>query len=303
MTRPQPARRDSLLAQRDTLLAQRDAIYGVDFSGAKDAERRIWIAHGVPKGGGLCIEACKPLSRWRPEAHGPEQAAQALAEFIQQHPSAAFALDFPFGLPRALLAPRTGWPGFLRSFRKTHASPEAFREFCRKSGAPGESRRATDALAHTPFCPYNLRIYRQTYFGIAHTLAPLVEQDVACAPPMQTLRAGKAWLMEICPASTLKAMGLYRRFPKYKQVGEASRRSRSGILAAVSAQGQLTLSHSLKQAILDDAGGDALDSVVAAFTAFKLLWAPHLPEVPPAHRRAALREAWVYCWPHALADT
>ena len=35
-----------------------DRIYGVDFSGAKDAGKKIWIAEGVVKGDSLLIEDC-----------------------------------------------------------------------------------------------------------------------------------------------------------------------------------------------------------------------------------------------------
>ena len=33
-------------------------IYGIDFSGAQDAGKKIWIAEGVVKGGSLLIEDC-----------------------------------------------------------------------------------------------------------------------------------------------------------------------------------------------------------------------------------------------------
>jgi len=37
-------------------MKQLRAIYGIDFSGAKDAGKKIWIAKGTPKGKGLLIK-------------------------------------------------------------------------------------------------------------------------------------------------------------------------------------------------------------------------------------------------------
>lgn len=281
------------------LLAERDAIYGVDFSGARDAERKIWLARGLPADGSLHIETCQPLSELQPIIKGPRRAAEALVDLIRRQPRAAFALDFPFGLPSVLtgglLAPRATWQGFIRDFQKTFPSPETFRESCRAASPLGELRRATDAAARTPFSPYNLRLFRQTWLGIVQVLAPL--RDTACVPPMQPLQPDKPWLLEICPASTLKQMGLYRRFPRYKLPGEESRGVRKGILDAIGAAGPLTFARGVKRGILANSGGDALDSVIAALTAFKLLQAPRLPEIPQLVRANALREAWVYCWP------
>lgn len=279
------------------LLARRDVIFGVDFSGARDAEQRIWLARGLPRDGALHIDACAPLSAWCAGIRGPEQAAVALRKLIEGHRRAAFALDFPFGLPGAVLEDGVGWRRFVATFRADHPDPEHFREHCRGRAGAAEPRRETDRAAATPFCPFNLRIFRQTYHGIAHVLAPLVAANRASVPPMLPLHGHKPWLLEICPASTLKGMGIYRRYAGYKQNGPQSRRRRERILARIAAAGPVTLAHGLKGKILADAGGDALDSVIAACTAFRLLQAPHLPAVPAASRKAALREAWVYCWP------
>lgn len=73
------------------LLASRTAIYGVDFSGAMDAERKIWIARGVPAGRGLIIEDCAPLADLCPAAKGPQGSARALAELIRRQPGAAIS--------------------------------------------------------------------------------------------------------------------------------------------------------------------------------------------------------------------
>lgn len=288
---------NSILSATRPLLDRRDVIFGVDFSGARNAERHIWLARGLPRDGGLHIDACAPIGAWCAGVRGPEQAAIALRELIERHGRAAFALDFPFGLPATVLEAGVGWRRFVAAFPGEHPDAKHFREHCRELAGDLEPRRETDRAAATPFCPYNLRLFRQTYHGIVHVLAPLVAAHRASVPPMLPLHAHRPWLLEICPASTLKAMGIYRPYSGYKRSGPQSRRGRERILARIAAAGPITLARGLKGKILADAGGDALDSVIAAFTAFKLLQAPHLPTIPAASRKAALREAWVYRWP------
>jgi hypothetical protein len=52
-------------------------------------------------------------------------------------------------------------------------------------------------------------LFRQTCFGIRSVLAPLVRDGLVSVVPMQRPAADKPWLLEICPASTLKARNLY----------------------------------------------------------------------------------------------
>jgi hypothetical protein len=74
--------------------------------------------------------------------------------------------------------------------------------------------------------------------------------------------------VEICPALTLKAMGQYDPY-KLKGVGGDTARARG--LDALRRTGDVAISASVERAARDDSHGDSLDSVVAAFAAFRAL--------------------------------
>jgi hypothetical protein len=235
-------------------------VYGVDFSGAADAGRRIWITRGVIDGDCLRIEDCHRGADLPGSGMERDRCLAALRDFIVKERAGAFGLDFPFGLPRRLVE-EASWLEFVLSFPKRHHSPEAFREACRAATGGAELKRVTDRETGTSFSPYNLRLYRQTYFGIHDVLAPLVRERSAWALPMQSPVTDRPWLLEICPASTLKHESLY--WP-YKGKTREHHQGRQRILEAIVEGAHLSLSSSLGAMILEDVGGDALDSVVAA---------------------------------------
>jgi hypothetical protein len=251
-------------------------VYGVDFSGAKDAGNRIWIASGIVDEDALLIEACYRARDLPGSARGRERCLEALRCFIAEETGAAFGLDFPFGLPRELVA-QDSWQGFALSFPEFYASPEALRRFCREAAGGRELKRVTDRESNTPFSPYNLRLYRQTYYGIRDILHPLVRDDLACVLPMQPARPGRPRVLEICPASTLKREGLYE---PYKGRTGTHRASREVILDRLQAVAPLAIPRqAVRSAILEDRGGDALDSVVAALAVLRALRDPSLRTV------------------------
>jgi hypothetical protein len=204
------------------------AIYGIDFSGAKEAGNKIWIAKGVPKGKGLLIKECfrardLPNSRKR-----REDCLPALVEYIKSKQTGTFGFDFPFGLPAALVREKT-WEEFVLGFAGRYKSPEAFQEACLQAGGGREFKRQADTEAHTPFSPYNLRLFKQTYCGISRVLFPLVRDESACVLPFQKPVAGKPWILEVCPASTLKHL-MKKRVPPYKGPEAFHKESRRQIL-------------------------------------------------------------------------
>lgn len=207
-------------------------VFGVDFSGGKDAARKVWVT-----------EPGDPPRSFRPGG------ILALRDFIAARADGVFGLDFPFSLP-APLVPDATWVEFALAFGQRYPSAEDLRAACRAAAGGRELRRATDVACRTPFSPYNLRLYRQTYHGIRDLLAPLVAAGRACVLPMMKSERGKPWLIEICPASTLKRLGLYE---PYK--GRAHRDRRACLQA-----------HFQPGACLpDDDDGDALDSLIAAW--------------------------------------
>ncbi|WP_119458673.1 DUF429 domain-containing protein [Rhodospirillaceae bacterium SYSU D60014] len=236
-------------------------IFGVDFSGAEAAGRAIWVAAGRFEYDSLYIESCRPGAELPGSGVGRAVCLAALARFIAQQKNAAFGLDFPF----SLAAPFIGgmrWEDYVRNFAMRYPTADAFRQACRGVAGGRELKRATDRVSRVPFAAYNLRLYRQTYYGIRDLLAPLVQEESACILPMQAPIEGKPWLFEICPASTLKAMRFY---PSYKGRDPLLREARQRILDELVARGALMpLAAKLEERVLDDPGGDALDSVIAA---------------------------------------
>lgn len=237
---------------------------GVDFSGARDAGRAIWIAEGRIGPRGFLLADCRPATELPGGARDRATALAALVAYLGAQSDAVIGCDFPVGLPKKLVR-EADWLGFLARFAKRHGSADAFRADCRKRSNGRELRRPTDIAARTPFCAWNLRLYRQTYHGIADVLAPLVAAGRATVGPMQPPADGRAWILETCPASVLKRLGLYR---PYKGRTAALARSRGAILGALVEHGALGKpAPKLRARIADDRGGDALDAVIACLAA------------------------------------
>jgi hypothetical protein len=251
-----------------------DRVYGVDFSGAKDAGKRIWIAGGAIEGATLRIDECYRADGLPGSGSSRSRCLAALRDLVGRENAGVFGLDFPFGLPQRLVG-QAGWEAFVLSFPQDYPSPDEFRQRCRDAAGGRELRRVTDRESKTPFSPYNLRLYRQTYFGIRDVLHPLVRNHLACVLPTQRMLPGRPWVLEICPASTLKHCGLY--LPGYKRGGDEGYAARERILEGMEATGALcSLPSDLRTVVLSDRGGDALDSVIAALATFRALRDPAL---------------------------
>lgn len=80
---------------------------------------------------------------------------------------------------------RKPWEDFVRSFAERCSDPQHFKEACRAADGGRELKRVTDKESHTPFSPYNLWLYRQTYFGIRDLLRPLVHDGLVSVLRMQ----------------------------------------------------------------------------------------------------------------------
>jgi hypothetical protein len=240
-------------------------IFGIDFSGAVDAGKKIWIARGRLEGERLRIRDCFKGESLPDSGRDRDRCLAALVDFIKQGWDAAFGLDFPFGVPKPLIEDAT-WEEFVTGFPSRYESPEKFRDTCRLAAHGNELRRATDLGSRTPFAPYNIRLYRQTFFGISRILSPLVRDDLACVLPMQRAEAGKPWILEVCPASTLKDRGLYLSYKgRRAQHREARMQARAHLVEEIQGRGFVhELDEGMRELVVEDAGGDALDSVIAA---------------------------------------
>ncbi|HEY8015268.1 MAG TPA: DUF429 domain-containing protein, partial [Dongiaceae bacterium] len=177
---------------------------------------------------------------------------------------AIIGCDFPFSLPRGHIE-AASWPDFIDGFR--HADALAFREHCRRSSGGKEPKRATDVESKTPWCAFNIRLYHQSYHGMAELLRPLVMEGKALVLPMQIPAAGLPWLIETCPASALRHFG-WRGSYKGAALGDQRRR----ILRSLMEAGLLRpLPRSMQKLVANDPGGDALDSIIAAMATSQAL--------------------------------
>jgi hypothetical protein len=243
-------------------------ILGIDFSGGADAGRNIWIAEAFQdlrdQRRPLKIETCLPAIALPRSGAMPALAIPALARHILRDPMTLAGCDFPFGLPATLMHAAT-WEDFIRAFPARFSDHEAYRSACRQEAEGRELKRRTDQIANTPFCSYNLRLYRQAWWGMAALLSPLVAGDQIAVVPQMPPAAAKPILIEVCPASCLQHL---RFRPAYKGGAPAHRLARRNILDCLIGHKLLEPpAADLTELLLDNSGGDALDAVIAAIAA------------------------------------
>ena len=265
----------------------RRIVYGVDFSGAKDAGKRIWIARGIIEEDILLVTECFRAEDLPGSGRDRQRSLRALREFIREQKDSIFGLDFPFGIPKALVK-KESWEKFVLSFQADYTGPGEFKTLCTLGSGGKELKRFTDLETKTPLSPYNLWLYRQTYFGIRDVLGPLIRDNTVCVLPMQKRLPGRAWVLEICPASTLKRENLSL---SYKGRDETHKAGRAKILDGIKKTGALKIKKSaLRRTILENRGGDALDSVIAAFAIFRAI----RNGLPVDKNSPYALEGWVY---------
>jgi hypothetical protein len=244
-------------------------ILGVDFSGARDAGRRIWIAQGHADPKGLfSLDDLRPAIELPDGMLSPEGAIAALRNHIVAEPDTIAGCDFPFSILR-LLIEEPSWVEFVRAFPARFSDPDAFRAWAMRRAGGKELRRPTDIATKTPFNSFNIRIHRQTWWGLVALLHPLIDEGKAVAYPFQSpADERRPVLIEACPACTLKAIGCY---PSYKGSSPAHRAARLQILERLRSRDVLApLPSMFANRMLDDAGGDALDALLAALAAARV---------------------------------
>ncbi len=252
-----------------------EEIYGVDFSGARLAGRNTWVARLEPSARKTRLPAYHLAELSRLEMLcGTAERAPALAhlvELIARSEGALWALDFPFGLPVEVMDPGTHWPGqfdFLHRWGEDAyaAGVECLRR-AQMLGGPNHIRRQTDGEAKAPFDCYHYRIIYQTFYGMRDVLGPLRLVKHTAILPFQYRRlpTARRLLVEACPTSTLKRLGLPHNNYKQPEGGPLTRkrlRTRKAILAGLAEHVLMNEGH--RRVIMRNGGGDALDAVIAA---------------------------------------
>ena len=228
-------------------------ILGIDFSGAALAGDKIWVARAHYQNENLVFHELSPARDLPDGAQERDVAVAALVKYIQNFDAPICGFDFPFSLQSDELD-RDNWRDWVLSLPARFAGADEFR------AAYVGAKRATDMRAKTPFAPLNLRLYRQTYFGIAGVLAPLLRVG-ALALPFDKPTLDATWLLEICPASLLKREKLYF---SYKGKSDAQRENRERILTECQTRFGLQIPDAMRQIALADSEGDALDAILSA---------------------------------------
>jgi hypothetical protein len=260
------------------------AVFGVDFSGARLAGRTTWIARLDPvapqrtngsasAGPEFALGALDRLDRLAGTAER-EAALAHLVRLVAESRDALWALDFPFGLPIELFPARSRWPRQLSLVREYRADDYGLGLECvRRARALGPKmhiRRQTDIDARAPFDPYHYRIIYQTMHGMHSVLRPLRHDRATAVLPFQyeRLESADRVLVEACPASTLKRLGLPSQNYKQPAGGPLTRRRRGVRRVIVGAIASLVhVGDRDRRVMMRDPGGDAIDAVLAALGA------------------------------------
>jgi hypothetical protein len=235
---------------------------GIDFSGATDAGKKIWIAEGAEDGGQVVLSDVIPASKLPESGTARAPALSALAAHIAALGPAIVGIDAPNSLPREF-AP-SGWESWFAGFATAHESAEHFREACRRATGGKESKRPCDVIARTPFAAWNLRLYRQTWHSLIDLYGPLLAANAVTVAPFQRADRKRPRLAEICPASTLKHLGLYGSYKGRRFID-----ARRGLLREMTARAALQMPRRLREQAIEDPGGDALDAIIALAAAVR----------------------------------
>ena len=118
-----------------------------------------------------------------------------------------------------------------------------------------------------------MRVGRQTCYGIRNLLKPLVTDYEVNIPPVHYVKQDASWILEVCPASTLKSLGrqLNEELDKhYKGSSNTNQTNREHIMKILE-DGGVTIPSNLEDTIAQNTGGDALDSVIAADAALRAI--------------------------------
>lgn len=219
--------------------------YGVDFSGAMNAGKKIWISTGIVKSNYLHIEGCFRINALS-NTKRRDKSLESLVKLIGKSKFALFGFDFPFSIPEDIIRYGT-WEQFISSFYRDYPDEESFKESYWIRAGNREKRRLTEIEKSTPFSSYNLRIYKQTYYGIRDLLEPIVRKKLGYILPMEVPKNDKPWIFEVCPASTLKKEGIYL---SYKGNSSNNREAREKLLNHFEDRGRLVMPHSHHKLIL-----------------------------------------------------
>lgn len=233
---------------------------GIDFSGSVSAGNSIWICTAEIRGKGLLVTDLQPARDLPGSSPLREEALASLVDFLLTRGELLVGMDFPFTLPEALTGCK-GWQKFVLDFSESFSTPDQFRDCCLHMAGGREWKRPVEIESQVPFSAYNLRLYRQTFHGIRDVLAPLLYSDAVYVPGLMPRCKRRITALEACPACWLKKRDMY--FP-YKGKSMDARSNREQILDEIESVYRVVFcNENLREAVLANAAGDALDAVLS----------------------------------------
>lgn len=244
-------------------LIERTHFVGVDFATGKAMAGNTWVSMVARVGGVWTLVQASSLKSLMTQKSLSTNPTLKLFECLLQHRDALIGIDASFGIPQGLHDYPT-WQAWLEAFPHIYPNADAFRLACQEASPQGkELKRKTDLEAKTPFSPYNLRHYKQTFHVLHDVLRPFVMSQKGGVLPFTGIQLNKPCLVEACPASILKT--LFEKVPSYKGKEASHAEAKHLILETLQALFAVELSSTLRDSLLTQAGGDALDSFIVAW--------------------------------------
>lgn len=263
-------------------------IYGIVLGGGDSSVgATVWLTHAVADGEELRVERVAPASDWFGVPSSQQETLSAVSAFLAGLPGrAAAGLNFPFGLPAAVVVEET-WPAFLFELPAWANSPTDFQRRCRQrhllqrraaEGLVAESDEAADEggsadcaplLRETDrpvgsLSPYHDDIVAYTFHGLRDVLRPLVLSNAVAVPPLvQAADDDRATVLETYPGGTLGDLDFSAK--GYRDSGERAEQVRRDILDDF--EGLVSVPDDVRRDVGESP--DALESLVAAYAVYR----------------------------------
>ncbi|MDI1244014.1 MAG: DUF429 domain-containing protein [Rhodoferax sp.] len=241
-------------------------LLGCDFSSAPTAKKTIVLAIGALYPG--CVQLAS-LARFA--------SLPAFSDWLKQDQAWVGAFDLPFGLPRELVQ-SLGWPTQWAACMAHYAAlsrdqiRQAFAAFCNSRPVGGKfAHRATDGPAGSS---PSMKWVNPPVAFMLHAGVPLLLQAGATLPGLHTGEQPQKIALEGYPgllAREVLGQRSYKADDKARQTPERLI-ARKDLITALE-QGRtrlglrLKLTHAQRDALVDDARGDALDAVLCLMQA------------------------------------
>jgi hypothetical protein len=195
---------------------------------------------------------------------------------VAESERALWAINFPFGFPVEVMAEGCRWPGqfdFLAEWGEdAYGSGVECLRRAKELGGPMHVRRLTDHEERTPFDAYHYRIIYQTFYGMRDVLGPLKSLRRTAVLPFHYRRLPRALrvIVEACPASTLKRLGLPHQNYKQPAGGRLTHKRRATRRAILDGLAPLVaIPDALRLRVMRDGGADALDAILCGVGAWR----------------------------------